>query len=326
VPTPASAATLRQCALAVSVLADIDLLPRDDGVVVTGSRSDGHGDVLVDWTEFADALGDHEPLSATGCHRVGTLLRLCRVVADHGDRPDGAPALIRRATRALALPPDHALHPGGDWLLGRVRGEALDLGVGVLGLAGQPDDARPLPPSLARRLRLRPDRWWPDLIEHVERMGRLAAARIVRDGSPVLRPVGGCDPLTLLASPPLREQLATADGTGMRAVAAPTRRRGWFDLRQVDPAYVAAVWSLTDPPERGLPTPLLVTRHEVVAPGPARQPPSSRGLPAGSESVVGDSASTLRGTRAAPGGDSGGPRRRDRSAIRRPVDPIEFEK
>jgi hypothetical protein len=281
VPTPTSTARLRQCALAVSVLDDLDLFPRDDGVLVTGTGGAGtsSGDVLVGWTELAEALGDHDPLSASGRRRVGTLLRLYRMVADHGEHPDGAPALIRRAARALALPPDHALHPGGDWLLGQVRGGALDLGVGVLGPADQPDDAQPLPPSLVRRLRLRPDHWWPDLTEHVERMGGLAALRIARDGRPVLRAVGGCDALTLLASASLRERLATGEGpasprerlatgegTGLRAVAVPTRRRGWFDLRQVDPVYVAAVWSLTGPPDRGLPTPLLVTRHEVVVP------------------------------------------------------------
>lgn len=171
-PTSTPTARLRQCALAVSVLDDLDLLPRGDGVLVTGTggAGTGLGEVLVGWTELAEALGDHDPLSASGRRRVGTLLHLYRMVADHGEHPDGAPALIRRAARALALPPD------------------------------------------------------------------------------------------------LRERLATGEGTGLRAVAVPTRRRGWFDLRQVDPAYVAAVWSLTGPPERGLPTPLLVARHEVVAP------------------------------------------------------------
>jgi len=60
-------------------------------------------------------------------------------------------------------------------------------------------------------------------------MGELVSGRIERDGRAVLRPVGGCDALTLLAAASLRENLAGGDGTGLRAVAVPTRRLGWFD-------------------------------------------------------------------------------------------------
>lgn len=273
----------------MSVFADIDLVLDDSGVRVTGSRVDeeradrrdgaraagpdldragGRDGVLVPWEELAEALGDHDPLSPSGRRRVATLLRLHRILTDHDGRPEITGPTIRNAARVLALPPGHALHPGPDWVVQRLRGGALDLGVGVLGLGDHPDDARPLPPSMARRLGARPQDWWPDLSHHVERMGGLAATRIARDGRPVLRPVGGCDVLTLLASAPLREQLASGDGSGMRAVAVPTRRRGWFDLAQIDPAYTAAVWSITAEPERGMPGPLLVTRHEVVMPSP----------------------------------------------------------
>jgi hypothetical protein len=138
--------------------------------------------------------------------------------------------------------------------------------VGLLGLGRHPDDVQPLPPSAVRRFDLRTRAWWPDLLDHAGRMGELSARRIDRDGRRVLRPFGGCDALTLLASDALREGLAAGDGSGLRAVALPTRRRGWFDLAQIDPAYIAAVWSLTSPPERGSSAPLLVTRDEVVAP------------------------------------------------------------
>jgi hypothetical protein len=198
-----------------------------------------------------------------------TLLRLYRTMAGHGGHGGhggGAMAVVRQGARALALPPGHALHPGPEWVLGRLRGGALDLGVGLMGLAEHADDVQPLPPSAACRLGLEPHEWWADLTDHVGRMGALTATRIARDGRPLLRPVGGCDALTLLASAPLREQLATGDGTGLRAVAVPTRRRGWFDLAQIDPAYTAAAWSITDEPERGLAAPVLVTRHEVVLP------------------------------------------------------------
>lgn len=43
---------LRQCVLAVSVLRDLDVLPSDTGVWLTGS-----GTGLVDWTAIRDAVG-----------------------------------------------------------------------------------------------------------------------------------------------------------------------------------------------------------------------------------------------------------------------------
>ena len=63
----------------------------------------------------------------------------------------------------------------------------------------------------------------------------------------------------------MRTTLA-ADGSGMRAVAVPSRSRGWYDLRRVDTAYVAAVWTATEEVCRGVPRPLLVTRDEVSLP------------------------------------------------------------
>jgi hypothetical protein len=152
----------------VSVLTDIDLCPRDDGVLVT-ARQDRPGAVLVGQAELAETLGDHDPLSAAGRRRMSVLLQLYRLVADHGEHPD---------------------------------------------------DVQPLPSSLAARLDLRPAEWWPDLGEHVERMGGLAATRIARDGRPVLRPVGGCDVPTLLASASLRAQLSAHTGGGVTMLPA----------------------------------------------------------------------------------------------------------
>lgn len=280
--TSTDSVTLRKCALAVSVLADIDLLPRDDGVLVTTgtaasrqpgadavSAGAGEGTVLVDWSDVAEATGGHDPLSVPGRTRVATLLRLYRLVANHGTgSASRARDRIRAAARALALPPGHALHPGPGWVRQQVRGGVLDLGIGVLGLTESPSDLHPLPPSLADNLGLHPLDWWPDLLDHLERMGGLAATRICVNGRPVLRPVGGCDALTLLAAPSLREELAGGDGSGLRAVAVPTRLRGWFDLAQIDPAYTAAAWSITAEVDRGLPAPALVSRDEVTLPAP----------------------------------------------------------
>jgi len=80
----------------------------------------------------------------------------------------------------------------------------------------------------------------------------------------VIDPAGGCDAVTLLASAPLRRWLARADGTGLRAVAVPTRARGWTDLARTDSTFVAAAWAATDPDRRGLQRPALVTDEEVV--------------------------------------------------------------
>jgi hypothetical protein len=49
----------------------------------------------------------------------------------------------------------------------------------------------------------------------------------------------------------------------MRAVAVPMRSRGWFDLARIDPPFVAAAWTATAAPQRGLPRPALVTADEV---------------------------------------------------------------
>jgi hypothetical protein len=80
----------------------------------------------------------------------------------------------------------------------------------------------------------------------------------------VLRPVDGCDVLTLLATWPLRRELAASDGTGLRQVAVPDRTRGWFDNRRVDRDFIAAAWSATAPEHRGVGAPLLVTADEVA--------------------------------------------------------------
>jgi hypothetical protein len=94
-------------------------------------------------------------------------------------------------------------------------------------------------------------------------MAVLAGERLDREARGVLRPMGGCDVLTLLSGRWLRAHLATTDGTGMRAVAAPMRSRGWFDLARIDPAFVGAAAAATEPELRGAVRPLLVTADEV---------------------------------------------------------------
>ena len=285
---------LRSAVLAVSVLDDLDLTP-----TTTGVRLHGSSPVEIGWDEVAEAVGTHEPTGAVARRRLAATLQLHRAVAEAG--PDAA-ALLGSAARLLALPADHALHPGPSWTQRVQRGGAVTCGVGVTGLTSDPDDVVPLPARVAAAAGARVQDWWPGLVVHAERMGRLVVARLHRDhGAPsarggaspsrrpagphrqaVLRPVGGVDVPSLLTTATLRAHLAGADGTGMCAVAVPMRSRGWYDLAHVDPAYVAAAWSLTDPWDRGLDRPVLVTADEVVLPRAGGDPAAgllSRGRP-----------------------------------------------
>ena len=249
---------LRRCVLAVSVLGDVDAVPSDDGIVAGAAR--------VPWSDVADTVGPDDPMSTAARRRVERLLRLHALVADARDWRS-AGDLLSRAARLVALPKGHADHLGPGWAEDRLLGGALDVGIAVIGLAGgDPDEVAPLPPSVARAVALPRGVLWEHVLGHAEAMGRLAVTRLRRDGligSGVVRPVGGCDVLALLASPSLRGWLAAGDGTGMRAVAAPMRNRGWFDLIHIDPAFVGPAWMATQENLRGVSCPLLVTRDEV---------------------------------------------------------------
>lgn len=259
---PADLLPLRRLVLAVSVLEDLDVEPAEDGVTLTGDL-----DVLVPWTEIRRAVGDHRPDSMVARHRLARWLRLRAAVATLDDR---SAAALRPAARALALPADHACHPGPDWVTDELLGGVLQCGIGLVGVLDDPVEVLPLPPDIAACAGIRPASWWPALREHAHDMGQLAVQRLRRDSGErqqVLRPVGGVDVPTLLMAPALREHLAGEDGSGMRALAIPMRTRGWFDLARIDPAFVGAAWSATDEPERALPVPVLVTADEVgVAP------------------------------------------------------------
>ncbi len=265
---------LRRAVLAVSVLDDVDVTPTDDGVVV-----DGRHPARLGWDDVRLAHGGgDEPLAHL---RLSRWLRLHAVAAALG--PDAAEGL-RASARLLALPPDHADHPGPGWSLHRPMGGALDCGIGLLGLLDDPDQVVPAPASLLRCAQVPVRVWWPGLVAHASSMGRLAVDRLRRDdpgprrrpsGTPatadqlVLRPVGGVDVPTLLATHVVRRHLSASDGSGMRAVAVPMRSRGWYDLARVDPAFVQAAWTATEEVERGFRRPVLVTEDEVV-PAPER--------------------------------------------------------
>jgi hypothetical protein len=242
---------LRRLVLAVSVLDDVDLVPLDDGVLLTGVTP-----VEVSWLELRRALAGADPDDDLGRSRVRAWLRGRRIAAD--THPDH----LREMARPVGLPVDHPLHPGLDWVRERVLGDTVDLGFGFVGVGSDPDEVVVIPQGALDAAGVDPAPWWPVARDYLERMGAVAAQRLA--DSSTLRPIGDCDVLTLLASRKLREALCAQDGTGMRAAAVPMRRRGWLDLTRIDPAFTAAAASATAPEERGFARPVLLTVDEVA--------------------------------------------------------------
>jgi hypothetical protein len=95
-------------------------------------------------------------------------------------------------------------------------------------------------------------------------MGAIAVERLKMDSSGVLRPIGDCDVVTLLGSRVLRAYLTAGEAGGLRGAAVPMRRRGWFDLSRIDPAFALAAAGAVDEEERGFSRPLLLTADEVA--------------------------------------------------------------
>ncbi|MGN6610250.1 MAG: hypothetical protein ACTHLJ_00600 [Angustibacter sp.] len=276
---PVDPGALRRGTLAASVLDDIPLTPSADGVTVGRSWDDRDAWMPVSWLQLAHAVGDVPPESSAGRLRLRDWLRAFTYLAHLAGDPTRDAGTPPTRVGALALPVGHALHPGPDWVVESVLGGVLDVGLGlrpsaeqlaahpaadraVAASAGEPL-AVPLPPGAARGADIDPTPWWPAVARQRDDMAVLAGDRLDRDATGVLRPIGGCDVLTLLSGRWLRDHLATTDGTGMRAIAAPMRSRGWFDLARIDPAFVGAAAAATTPELRGVVRPLLVTTDEV---------------------------------------------------------------
>jgi hypothetical protein len=149
----------------------------------------------------------------------------------------------------------------------RVPGESLDVGLGLIGLLGDPDEVVVAPPALLFACGVDADGWWEPQQRELERVGRLAAERVLRDQSGPLRPFGDYDVLSLLASAAYRAVLCEADPVGWRTAAVPMRTRGWLDLGRIDPAFAAAAAMATDPVDRGFTRAVLITPDEVVMTG-----------------------------------------------------------
>ena len=242
---------LRRLALAVSVLDDVDIVPLDDGLLLTGDIP-----VEVSWLELRRALGGVDPEDSLARTRVRAWLRGRRIAATvHLEH-------LRQQARPVGLPVDHPLHPGLDWVRHRVLGDALDLGFGFVGVGADPDEVVVIPQGALDAAGVDPAPWWPVALDYLERMGALAVQRL--RANPVLRPIGDCDVATLLGSRTLREALCSEDGTGLRAAAVPMLRRGWLDLSRIDPAFTSAAAAATTPEERGFSRPLLLTADEVA--------------------------------------------------------------
>jgi hypothetical protein len=242
---------LRRLALAVCVLDDIDMLPLDDGMLLTGKKS-----VQVTWREMRRALAGADLEGNVARLRVRAYLTGRRIAADY--EPDE----LRRRARPAALPVDHPLHPGLHWVRQRILGGAIDLGFGFVGVGPDPDEVVIIPQGALDAEGIDPAPWWPVARDYLERMGALAGQRLAE--LPMLRPMGDCDVVTLLASPAFRQALCDQEGTGMRAAAVPMRRRGWLDLSRIDPAFTIAAAAATDEMARGFSRPLLITADEVT--------------------------------------------------------------
>jgi hypothetical protein len=246
---------LRRTVLAVSVLDNIDFVPGESGVTMLGD----HPDLALSWDEIARALGDSDPDSDIARRRLRMWVKL-RVGLARLAEPEAM-------ARPVGLPRGHPLHPGRGWVRASVPGEALDIGMGLLGLLGDPDEVVVASPALLLAAGIDADPWWPEQVRELERTGRLAAERLLRDDTSPLRPFGDLDVLTLLCSTAFRAAICDADPVGWRTAAVPMRTRGWLDLGRIDPAFAAAAALATDPDERGFDRAVLVTPEEVVMVG-----------------------------------------------------------
>ncbi len=258
--------------LAVSVLHDVDVEPSPLGVVLPGEPT-----LWVPWSECRAALSGRHPESDDGRTRLAAWL-LARRRAGDVPREDLVAAL-----RPVGLPTDHVLHPGEGWVRERVLGDALDLGIGTVGLdPADPDRVDLLPTPALVTAEISVDAAWTGARTYLEQMGALAVSRLARDARGVLRPLGDCDVLTLLGSRALRQALAQ-EHQGLAPVLAPMRRRGWTRLALIDPAFGPAAAAATDAVDRGFARPLLVTADELTQVAPGGRPQDVLSVPAAAD-------------------------------------------
>ncbi len=260
-PTATDRVAVRRCALAVSVLADLDIRPADGGIVLPGLP-----EIFVSDDDLWRAVAGGDPETGRARRRLGRWLTARRAVAERSLDE------LAETIRPVGLPVAHDLHPGETWVRQHVLGGCLDLGAGFVGLdSSDRDRVVVVPQSVLDSTGVDPTPWWRGATEYLENMGALAIARWRRAPSAALRPMGDCDVVTLLASEVFRGALC-ADAGGMRAVAAPVRHRGWLELSRIDPAFVQAAAAIAGDEERGFPRPVLLTVDEVAVALPGGKP------------------------------------------------------
>lgn len=260
-PTASERVAVRRCALAVSVLSDLDIRPAEGGIVLPGLP-----EIFVSDDDLWRAVAAADPETGRARRRLTRWLSARRAVAERSLDE------LAETVRPVGLPLRHELHPGDEWVRQRVLGGCLDLGVGFVGLdSSDRDRVVVVPQSVLAATGLDPAPWWRGATEYLENMGALAISRWRRAPSAALRPMGDCDVITLLASEVFRGALC-ADANGMRAVAVPVRHRGWLELSRIDPAFVQAAAAIASDEERGFPRPVLLTVDEVAVAIPGGKP------------------------------------------------------
>lgn len=245
---PFAPPALRRLALAVAVLYDVDLLPQDDGLVLTGDR-----EIHVGWAALnaiVESAPDANERAQLRALAAGLIAR--RALA--GDDPQ----LV-----ALGMPAGHESHPGPSWVREMIPGDALCLGFGY------GPNHLPVPPGVLEHLGIDTAKAWQHVRVELERLGTLAAERERRQTPRAIKPLGSADVVTLLGSANLRRELVSAEGDGMIALIVPLRTRGWRATYVSDPAYGPALAAAMPELERGFDRPLLVTAEEIseVRPG-----------------------------------------------------------
>jgi hypothetical protein len=203
------------------VLHGVDLLPTDDGIVLTGTP-----EITIGWDLLARSLG---PIEANDERAPWRLAQWLRQVRELASSPDW---LLAAQTQVVGLPVDHALHPGPGWAMCRLPGGALDLGLGVLGLnRSEPDTVVLLAPSVWEAAGLDPKGagWWDLAMERLEDVGSLAIERWRRRPERVLTPLGRVDAVSLLGSSRFRGALARAN-SGLCALATEPEQRGFMRM------------------------------------------------------------------------------------------------
>jgi hypothetical protein len=253
VPLSADPPALRRIVLAIAVLHDLELEPWSAGVVLRDGPP-----VELSWHELREAAGPGDLESRTARLRVLRHLRGRRLAADTSRHELGV------AVRPMGYPAGHPFHPGAEWVVSRVAGGALELGLGFAGLGDEPETVAFIPPVALAEAGFAAGDWWAAASVYLERMGRLTAERVTWEPHGALRPFGDCDVVTLLGARALREELCARDPAGMVAAAVPMHRRGWLDVRRIDPAFAAAAAEATDEADRGFSRPVLLTPDEVA--------------------------------------------------------------